>query len=38
MRHRYDLLRIRIDQWGQKFFEVADHQTGVIFWTKEFPK
>ena len=37
MRHRYDILRIRTDQYGVTFYEVADHKLGVVFWTKTIP-
>ena len=38
MRVRYDVLRIITDRWGRTYFEVADLQTGVIFWTKKIPR
>ena len=34
MRHRYDYLSFRFNHAGEKFWEIADHKTGVIFWVK----
>jgi len=34
---RYEILRIVTDRWGVTFYEIADLQTGVIYWTKTVP-
>jgi hypothetical protein len=37
-RVRYDVLRIVTDPWGRTLYEIADLQTGVIFWSKAVPR
>ena len=35
MRHRYDYLRWRHNQYtGEWFVEIADHLTGVVYWER----